>query len=66
MLCEKSLSRILSALYDAPLEPRRWREFLSMAALAVDGEAAGLLMHNFTDARSAMSIDWGFHPEHSV
>jgi DNA-binding CsgD family transcriptional regulator len=59
----ESLSRLLEALYDAPLDPRRWEEFLRLTAGAVGGEAAALLLHDSGDSHSAMSMQWGFHPD---
>lgn len=53
----------LQALYEAPLDPSFWHEFLRLVAIAAEGEAATLLMHDFGNAESAMSFDWGFHPD---
>ena len=55
--------RILEALYEAPLNPSCWEEFLKLTAGAVGGEAAALLMHDFSNTQSLMSMEWGFHPE---
>jgi len=63
MHAEQVRSRILAALYEAPLDSRRWEEFLRLTALAVGGEAASLLVHDFSNTESAMSKEWGFHPE---
>jgi DNA-binding CsgD family transcriptional regulator/PAS domain-containing protein len=50
-------------LYEAPLDPSRWEEFLRLTAAAVAGEAAALLMHDFRNTQSLMASQWGFHPE---
>ena len=59
----ETLSKLLEALYEAPFDRSRWEDFLRLVARAAGGEAAGLLLHDSADARSAMSIEWGFHPE---
>jgi DNA-binding CsgD family transcriptional regulator len=59
----EALSKLLEALYEAPLDPSRWEEFLRLTAAATGGEAAALLFHDSSDAESAMSKEWGFHPE---
>lgn len=63
MLSPEALSEILSVLYEAPSEPARWQDFLRLLSSAVAGEAGALLMHHFRDVRSAMSAEWGFHPD---
>jgi DNA-binding CsgD family transcriptional regulator len=60
---DRVLSQILEVLYEAPLDPSRWQEFLRLTAAVADGEAAALLMHDFSRTESLMSIEWGFHPE---
>ncbi|HEV3253639.1 MAG TPA: helix-turn-helix transcriptional regulator [Candidatus Acidoferrales bacterium] len=62
-MSEQIRSRILAALYEAPLDPRRWEEFLKLTASAVRGQAAALLVHDFHNTESAMSKEWGFHPD---
>jgi len=57
------LSPILEALYEAPLDPSGWDEFLSLTAAAAVGESAALLMYDSSNAQSVMSREWGFHPE---
>lgn len=59
----EALSKLLEALYEAPLDQSRWKEFLRLTAAATGGEAAALLFHDSSDAQSAMSMEWGFHPE---
>jgi len=63
MRSPEALSVILSVLYEAPSEPARWQDFLRLLSSAVAGEAGALLMHHFRDVRSAMSAEWGFHPD---
>lgn len=60
---EQIKSRILAALYEAPLDASRWEEFLRLTASAAHGYAAALLVHNFSNTESAMSKEWGFHPD---
>lgn len=57
------LSQVLEALYEAPLDPSRWEEFLRLTAGAVGGEAAALLLHDFSDAQSLVDRQWGIDPE---
>ena len=59
----EALSKLLEALYEAPLDSSRWEEFLRLTAAAAGGEAATLLLHDSSDAQSMMSWEWGFHPE---
>jgi DNA-binding CsgD family transcriptional regulator len=59
----EALSKLLEALYEAPLDSSRWEEFLGLTAAAAGGEAATLLLHDSSDAQSMMSWEWGFHPE---
>jgi DNA-binding CsgD family transcriptional regulator len=59
----ETISELLEALYEAPLDPSRWGEFLRLTAATSGGEAAALLFHDSSDAQSAMSMEWGFHPE---
>jgi len=60
---EEVLSQILGALYEAPLAPSRWEEFLRLTAGAVGGEAAAILLHDFNDAQSLVARQWGLDPE---
>lgn len=60
---DEILIETLQALYEAPLDPSFWNEFLRLTAIAAQGEAATLLMHDFGNTESAMSFDWGFHPD---
>ena len=53
------LSQVLEALYEAPLNPSRWEEFLKLTAKTVGGEAAALLLRNFSDTRDKPGIHRG-------
>lgn len=57
------LSQILEALYEAPLQPSRWEKFLRLTANAIGGEAAALLLHDFSDSQSLVARQWGIDPE---
>jgi DNA-binding CsgD family transcriptional regulator len=59
----ETLSQILGALYEAPFDPTRWEEFLRLAAGAAGGEAAALLLHDFSDSQSLVARQWGIDPE---
>ena len=64
MLPEKEvLSQVQDALYEAPLNPSRWEEFLRLTAVAAGGEAAALLLHDFGDAQSLLVRHWSAAPE---
>ncbi len=57
MLPDKEvLSEVLEALYEAPLDPSRWEEFLRLTAGAVGGKAAALLQNEFADPHENASI----------
>lgn len=57
------LSQVLEALYEAPLDPSRWEEFLKLTAAAVGAEAAALLLHDFADAPPLVARQWSIPPE---
>jgi DNA-binding CsgD family transcriptional regulator len=57
------LSKILEVLYEAPTDPARWGDFLRLTAKAVEGESAGILMHDFNDVQSFVSQQWNMDPE---
>jgi len=58
---DEDLSQILEALYDAPLEPSRWDDFLLMTAQATGGEAAALMLLHPESCSVARSV--GIDPE---
>lgn len=61
MISDQILNQILEALYEAPLEPSRWDEFLKLTAATVDGRAAALMLH-FSDAQSLVARQCGLDP----
>jgi DNA-binding CsgD family transcriptional regulator/PAS domain-containing protein len=58
---DEDLSQILQALYDAPLEPSRWEDFLRLTAQASGGEAAALMLLHAESCSVARSV--GLDPE---
>ncbi len=60
------LSKILGSLYEAPLDPSKWEEFLRLTATAVGGEAAALLLHEFNDAQALVARQWEVNLESSA
>lgn len=63
MPSDELVSLILEALYEAPLDPSRWQDFLRLTAEASGGEAAALLLHDFNHVQSMVSRQWGIDPE---
>ena len=63
MLAEQFRYKILEALYEAPLDPSRWEEFLRLTAKAAQGEAATLITHDYGHTESDMATQWGCNPE---
>lgn len=58
-----ALSRILEALYEAPMSSSRWEEFLKLTAEAMAGEAGALIFHDATNAQSLVARQWNLDPE---
>jgi DNA-binding CsgD family transcriptional regulator len=58
---DKDLSGILQALYDAPIEPPRWEDFLRLTAQASGGEAAALMLLHPESCSVTRSV--GINPE---
>lgn len=54
---------ILDALYEAPLDPSQWEEFLRLITQATGGRCAGLLVHDARRAEHSISLQWGIDPE---
>lgn len=52
------LSQVLQVLYDAPLNPLCWDEFLQLTARAIGAEAAMLLLYDSGDAQSLLARQW--------
>src|SRR5271165_1672642 len=59
---EELLSQILEVLYEAPLDPRRWEEFVRLTAEAAGAHAATLLLHDLNDVQLRVAQQWGFDP----
>ena len=57
------LFKILEGLYEAPLDPSRWEEFLRLTAQAVGAEAAAMLFYDPETAHSLVTSQWGLDPE---
>lgn len=53
---QEVLSQILEALYEVPLDPSRWEEFLKLTAKAVGGEASALLLQDLIDTQANQGI----------
>jgi len=60
-----SPSAIPEALYAAPLNQSRWEEFLRLTALAVSGESAALMLHDFNNPHARVSRQWTVDPDAS-
>lgn len=52
------LSQVLQVLYEAPLNPSCWEEFLQLTARSIGAEAAMLLLYDSGDARSLLARQW--------
>lgn len=63
MFDEPGLAEILDVLYEAPVDPSRWQDFLRLTAQIVRGEAAALLQHDFTNSQSFVARQWNIDPE---
>jgi DNA-binding CsgD family transcriptional regulator/PAS domain-containing protein len=63
VLNESVLTEILDVLYEAPVDPTRWQDFLKLTAQAVGGEAGALTLHDFTDVQSLVSRQWNIDPD---
>lgn len=62
-LGDQILSQILEALYQAPLEPARWQEFLRLTAEAAGGHSASLGLYDFKGAQATVALQWRVDPE---
>jgi hypothetical protein len=60
---EAGLTQILDVLYEAPVDPSRWQDFLRLTALSVKGEAGALLLHDFASSQSFVARQWNIDPE---
>lgn len=52
------LSQVLQVLYEAPLNPSCWEEFLQLTARAIGAEAAVLLLGDSGDVQSLLARRW--------
>jgi DNA-binding CsgD family transcriptional regulator len=59
---DTTLSQILDALYEAPLDPPRWEHFLKVTAQAVAGNASAIFMIDSENAQSSVRAQWGLDP----
>ncbi len=59
---DQLLSRILEALYEAPLDPSRWEEFLRLTAQAAGGHAAAIFLVDSGNASSLVRAQTGLDP----
>jgi hypothetical protein len=57
------LSQILEALYESPLDPSRWEEFLQLVAAATAGNASAIFLVDSSSAQSQVRAQWGLDPE---
>jgi DNA-binding CsgD family transcriptional regulator len=62
MSSEAELASILDVLYEAPVEPSRWQDFLQLVVRAVKAEAAALLLLDFKDADTSVTRQVGLKP----
>lgn len=58
-----SLSSLLAPLYDAPLDPRRWEEFLQLLTTAVGGDSAAILVHDLQKTAASLAQTWNLDPD---
>ena len=63
MLVNEALSNILGALYEAPVRPALWEQFLKLYTEAVGGESGALILHDSTNAESRVGCQWNVDPE---
>lgn len=60
---DEVVSRILEVLYEAPLDPSRWQQFLQLTARAAAGHASAIFSIDTGNVLSSIRAQWGFDPD---